>query len=160
MKKVLAISIIAVVAFVLWRGSRRAIDPADDRRGEALFYGRAWLDHAPASPTENFFVFGTSKKHPLGWFAERAIWKGQWERFRYARRGDGRFVVEFPHTGRKLELTYRAWACKENGFDYCLELTGAGGPTRYYSRRGWDRDDLDPTAFLDEPGAGSDAAKR
>jgi hypothetical protein len=152
MKKSFAIFIIIVaVAYGAWRVGR---GPADDGRGQELFYGRAWLDHLPATKTETFRVFGTSKKHALGWFAERSIWKGEWERFRYEARGDGQLEILLPHSGKKLRMSYRAWKCNEKDFEYCLELGGSGGSKKYYSRRGWEKDSLDDTAFEDQLAAG------
>jgi hypothetical protein len=153
MKKLGAILIVAAAAaggWRLWHGPAAT----DDSRGRGLFYGRAWLDHAPQGRTDKFRVFGTSRGRKLGWFAERSMWKGEWEQFQYEPRGDGKIELMLPHSGKRLRLGYRAWECNEKGFDYCLELSGAEGPTRYYSRRGWEKDRLDDatlTELLEAP---------
>ena len=118
----------------------------DGGRGRELISPRL-VDHLPRSRGETFHVFGTAAKEPFGWLAERTGWKGEWEIFRYEPRGDGQVEVVFPQSGQRARLTYRAWRCNEKDFDYCLELSGARGPTKYYSRRGWERGKLDVQAL-------------
>lgn len=153
MKKVLAIISITLVAFGAWRALRGSAND-DGGKGQELFYGRAWLDHVPTSKTDTFNVFGTSKANPFGWFAERTVWKGAWERFQYKPGGDGQIEVVLPHSGKKLRMAYRAWKCSEKKFDYCLELSGEGGPKKYYSKRGWERRGFDDAALDEELAAG------
>lgn len=150
MKKTVWVVMLAALAFVAWRGLRGdAVD--DERRGADLFYGRVWIDHLPASPDEAFHVFGTADREPLGWFAKRTRWKGAWEIFKYEERGDGKVEIVRPQTGERLRVTYRAWHCDQDKFDYCLELSGApAGPTRFYSKKGWERRRLDVNALFVE----------
>src|SRR5262249_20757482 len=58
MKRIVPILVLVLATATL--GAWRLFRGADGGRGEALFYGRAWLDHPPASPTDRFHVFGTS----------------------------------------------------------------------------------------------------
>ncbi len=139
MKKLLWILLFVVVAYLAWRWWRGPSEAATADRGQQLFYDRVWIDHLPASQTDGFNVFGTVSKHSVGWFAERSMWKGQWEMFRFEPRGDGQVEILFPHTRQKGRLSYRAWKCSEKKeFDYCLELSGGKGPKKYYSQRGWE----------------------
>jgi hypothetical protein len=137
MKRLLALGIVTAAVVGGWCVLR---GPSENER---IFYGRAWIDHAPKDRTDSFRVFGTSNKHPFGWFATRAAWKGEWEAFRYERRGDGRIEVLLPHSQKKLAMTFRAWKCKEHGFELCMELSGDGAPTKYFSMKQWRREDLD-----------------
>jgi hypothetical protein len=148
MKKLMVVAVLFGLAYGGWRVSR---GPGDEAR---LFYGRVWIDHRPASPTEKFQVFGTGKKNPFGWFADRSAWKGEWEMFRYEPRGKGQIEIFLPHSQKKQILSYRAWACEEGQFDYCLELSGPAGPRTYYSRKGWERQGFDEAAFQAELAVG------
>src|SRR5262245_47103399 len=107
MKKLLAVIFVLAAAYGVWRLQHGGAKASDGRGGQELFYGRAWIDHLPATRNETFHVFGASKADPFGWFAERAIWKGAWERFRYEGRGDGRLAILLPHSGKKMVLSYR-----------------------------------------------------
>ena len=140
MKRILVLGIVIGAAYVGWRAWRGSSE------NERIFYGRVWIDHEPSTRTETFKVFGTIRKEPIGWFADRAAWKGAWEGFRYEPRGDGQIEVLFPHSGKKVRMTYRAWKCDDKNFDYCLELSGGGASTLYYSKRNWTR-----ASSADEP---------
>jgi hypothetical protein len=150
MKKLVFTLVVVAVAYVGWRVFRGDAEQADGGRGHALFYGRAWIDHIPASPNDKFNVFGTSAGAPFGWFAQRTKWKGEWEQFRYEPRGDGEVELLLPSSNQRIRLAYRAWECNEQkGLHYCLELTGPKGTTKYYSRRGWEKRDLEGRDALD-----------
>lgn len=149
MKKLILTVIVVASGLLAWRAWRGGAGPADGGHGPEIFYGRAWIDHMPKSRTEVFRVFGTGKKEPFGWFAERTAWKGTWEVFRYEPKGEGKADARLPQSGKTMRLGYRAWKCNEKDFDYCLELSGLDGPTKYYSRRGWERRGLDEALALD-----------
>jgi hypothetical protein len=137
--------VVLVTAIGAWLWTREA---DDERRGSDLFFGRVWVDHLPGSANDTFHVFGTADREPMGWLAERARWKGAWELFRYEARGDGKVDVVFPHSGEKVRASYKAWRCDQDGFDYCLEISGVPGPSKYYSRKGWERRRLDLNALF------------
>jgi hypothetical protein len=139
MKKAAWVILIAAATLFAWRGLRSD----DERRGSDLFFGRVWVDRLPHGETDTFHVFGTADRQPLGWVAERARWKGAWEIFRYEARGEGKVELTFPHSGKTLRASYRAWRCNEGGYDYCLEISGVPGPSKYVSRKGWERRRLD-----------------
>jgi hypothetical protein len=148
MKKTVWVVMLAALALVAWRGLRGGSVADDERRGADLFYGRAWIDHRPATPNDTFHVFGTADSERFGWLAERTRWKGAWEIFKYQERGDGKVEIVRPETGERLRVSYRAWRCEERGFDYCLEMSGMPGPSRFYSKKGWERRRLDVNALF------------
>jgi len=137
MKKLVFILLLVLAAWLLWRWWTGESSTAD--RGEKLFYNRVWIDHHPKADTDTVNVFAAITDEPMGIFQSTSTWKGQYEAFRYEPAGDGKMVLMYPQTKEKERAAYRARACSEQGFDYCLELQGASrGAKRYYSQRGWE----------------------
>lgn len=127
-----------------WRASSGAVSTEHDTR---LVKDRVWIDHIPRSETEKMNVFVAlsqrSRQPPIGIFEQVSMWEGHFEAFRYEQHGEEWRIV-LPQTGDKETLTIKGSECNESGMDYCLEVTGASrGPTRYYSRRGWEVRSLD-----------------
>jgi hypothetical protein len=150
MKKILWIILFVVVLWLAWRWWHGPAQDASAGRGQEIFYGRAWVDHLPASQTDTFHVFGALQRDPIGWMSERSVWKGEWELFRYEPRGDGQVELLFPHSKTKVRISYRAWKCSDKKeFDYCLEISGGRRPGKYYSRRGWEKSTLDEARALE-----------
>lgn len=128
-KRIVVLLLVVVGCLFYWR--RRAADPE-------LLYNRVWLDHMPQKRTEMVDVFAALTREPVGVFDTRSSFKGSWELFRHEPRGDGAIELFFPQSQRKERASYRAWACSEKGFDYCLELKSSRGRGRYFSRKGWE----------------------
>jgi len=139
MKKLLFILILALAAYLLWRWWNSGKDAGTADRGEKTFYDRLWVDHLPKSETDTFELFAAVTEQPMGIFQSTSAWKGSFEIFRYEPAGDGKAVLFYPQNKQKERVSYRASACSEKGFDFCMELSGASrGARRYYSQRGWE----------------------
>jgi len=134
MKKLAVVTVlVAAVTAVLWR--------ARDASDYKLLYDRFWIDHAPNGPREQFLSLFVHGDHPAGHVGKQTMWKGAWEAFHYhvVPREDGVIDLIFPETGEKERQRYTARACSENGFDFCLEISGGTRiARRYYSKKGWD----------------------
>jgi hypothetical protein len=137
MKKILFILILVVAAYLLWRWWNSGVAGTADR-GEKTFYNRLWVDHLPKSETDTVQIFATISDEPIGIFQSTSSWKGAFELFRYEQAGDGNAVFFYPQTKEKERVAYRATACSEKGFDFCMELQASRGARRYYSQRGWE----------------------
>jgi hypothetical protein len=136
-KALLWILLILLAAYLFWRWWNSSLQTAD--RGEKLFYDRVWLDKLPRAETDTVAAFIAVREEPIGLFQSASAWKGDYELFRYEPQGDGRVVLLYPQTRDKERVGYRAVACSERGFDFCLELQGASrGVRRYYSQKGWE----------------------
>lgn len=133
MKKLLVVTMIAVVGFVGWR--IKASHPTHD-----LAANRLWVDHMPRGERDIFNVFLLLDEESIGVFQKLSAWTGAYEGFRYeASQGELRIV--YPQTGDRDKAQVRARTCNENGMDYCLEIDGASrGVKRYYSMKGWEID--------------------
>ena len=85
-------------------------------------------------------MFVAITDEPIGIFQTTSMWKGHFEMFRYAARGNELRIL-YPQDNERERVTVKATRCGEGGFDYCLELAGATrGVPRYYSRKGWEID--------------------
>ena len=135
MKKLLFLLLLILAAYLLWRYWWR--DDAEMARGQELFYDRIWVDHLPKSETDTFQIMVAVTEQPLGVFQQTSRWKGQFELFKYQARGDGQVELVYPQTGSREKVRYRAWKCKEQSFDFCLQVDGASrGLKKYYSLEG------------------------
>jgi len=135
MKKLLFLLLLVLAAYLFWRYWWRG--DADTARGQELFYDRMWIDHMPRGETDTFQAMAAITEQPIGVFRVTSRWKGQYEFFRYQARGDGQMEIVYPQTGTREKVRYRAWKCKEQSFDFCLQVDGASrGPKKYYSLEG------------------------
>jgi len=135
MKKLLFLVLLILAAYLFWRYWWR--DSAEAARGQELFYDRIWVDHLPKSETDTFQIFAAVTEQPMGIFQQTSRWKGQFELFKYAARGDGQVELVYPQTGSREKVRYRAWKCKEQSFDFCLQVDGASrGIKKYFSLEG------------------------
>ncbi len=136
MKKLaLTLSLVAV-AVGAWRLLRT------DRPDTKLLFDRYWVDHMPRDPKEKFQAVFVSGEYPVGNFATRTAWTGQWEGFHYhiVPREEGTFDIILPVTNEQQRVKFTARRCNENGFNYCLEISGCSrGVKKYYSKKEWDR---------------------
>jgi hypothetical protein len=135
MKRLIVLILLVIGLYLLWRWWQDR-HPAEARGGERLFYDRVWIDHRPASDREEFQLLAAITQAPLGVFQRASVWRGSFERFRYEPAGDGRLTLLFPQSRERERVTYRAYACRENGFELCLDLTASRGVRRYFSGRG------------------------
>jgi hypothetical protein len=152
MKKLLLGVLVMAIGAMTWRTLR------SDAPNPKLLYDRFWVDHEPRDPKETFQVLFVGSEHPFGHFAKRTMWTGQWEGFHYhvAPREEGVLDLLFGATQERQRVRYTARRCSEQGFDFCLELTGTSrGVRRYYSKKEWQVrvDDIDTTAKLLAPAA-------
>ncbi len=135
MKKLLFLLLLLLAAYLLWRYWWR--DDAGTARGQELFYDRIWVDHLPKSDTDTFNLFAAVTEQPVGIFQQTSQWRGAFELFRYQGRSDGQVELVYPQTGSREKVRYRAWKCKEQSFDFCLQVDGASrGIKKYYSLEG------------------------
>jgi hypothetical protein len=134
MKKLAMVLLLVVVGGVTWRARR------SDAPDASLLFHRFWIDHEPRDWHERFQALMVDGEHPFGHFATRTVWTGQWEGFHYhmVPRKPGTLDLIFPNTREQQRVSYSARPCAENGFDFCLEISGASrGVGRYYSKKEW-----------------------
>jgi hypothetical protein len=138
MKKIAVVGLLVLGCAVAWR--------ARDASNPKLIFDRFWLDRLPRGPNDQFQGLFVHGERPFGHFSVQTPWKGQWEGFHYhiVPRTDGQLDLLFPSSERQERVIFRARACQENGFDYCLEVTGSSrGARRYFSKRGFESKDGD-----------------
>lgn len=136
MKKLLLLGVVGLIGGTLWLA--RQHDAPDSK----LVFDRIWVDHQPRHPKDSFQVLFILGDRPVGQFAVQTPWKGRWEGFHYdvVPRHDGDLDLIFPDSGERQHVHLRARRCNENGFDFCLEVSGSSrGARRYFSRREWAR---------------------
>ena len=133
MRKLLAGLVVVAAALVFWPRTAQ----------ENLIYDRLWVDHMPRSETDRFELFAALTEQPIGIFQSSSVWQGEWELFRHEGSGDGKILLIFPQNGKREQAKYNARACREQGFDYCLELASSHGAKRYYSQKGWELRSMD-----------------
>ena len=103
-----------------------------------LVTNRLWIDHMPRNERDTIQVFLTLDEEGVGTFQQTSAWKGAYEVFRYEGH-DGELRLVYPQTGDKETIKAKASACREAGFDYCMEMSGGTrGVKRYYSMRDWE----------------------
>jgi hypothetical protein len=147
------------IAFVLvllgGAGWRMMHDRAPDA---TLLFDRFWIDHEPKSPPEKFQVLWVSAEMPFGHFTIRDMWTGQWEGFHYhvPPKQPGELDFLFGRTNERQRVKYTARRCQEQGFDYCLDITGSSrGVKRYFSKKEW-QSTSGASAPMDALAAGTD----
>ncbi|HEY2749433.1 MAG TPA: hypothetical protein VGL86_32665 [Polyangia bacterium] len=135
MKKLALAIVVLVAAGALWR--MRAHDAGQPK----LLFDRFWVDHEPQGPREAFRVVFVNGEAPFGHFANRTMWTGQWEGFHYhvVPREDGVLDMLFGATNERQRVRYVARRCNDNGFDFCLDVSGTSrGVKRYFSKKEWE----------------------
>lgn len=144
MKKLLLVSAVAVVGVAGWKLHARHAAPAstsavelDAQDGGGVLVDRLWLDHLPANQRDytNFMVILSDED--FGVFQKASMFRGAYEVFNYARQG-GSLQLTYPQTRESEKVTVKVRRCKEDGMDFCLDVTGnSRGVQRYYSREDW-----------------------
>jgi hypothetical protein len=143
MKKLLVAALLISVGGLAWRAAHR---PSSEPK---LLFDRFWVDRLPRDPGEEFHALIVHGEHPMGHFQTRTAWTGRWEGFHYhlSARENNALTALFPASKQQEKITWTVRRCNEQGFDLCLELTGASRGTRYFSKQEWgSRTDVDPTA--------------
>lgn len=147
-KSLLIVGIVVAGAWVIarWTGGGDAADGSDPK----LVLNRLWVDKIPSRPKDTANLFAAIKRQKMGIFQAVTQYKGSYEIFHFTVAG-GELQIVYPQTDDKETVKARAWRCKEEDMDYCLELTGASrGVKRYHSLDGWEiRDETRPEQLLD-----------
>ena len=134
MKKLLLVLLVVGAAGALWRV--RTADAPNPK----LVFDRFWVDHQPRDPKEKFKVFFIDGGEPFGRFVDRTMWTGVWDLFHYhvVPRDNGVVDAYFGSSNEWQRLRYTARPCHENGFDFCLDVSGnSRGVHRYFSKKEW-----------------------
>lgn len=138
MKKLLLAAGVAATVYGGWQWQTQ-----DDERPKVGVYNRLWIDHFPETEREVFHVFFATTPEGIGQFAQETIWHGEHERFRFSA-SPGEIRAVFPWTNDHETIKVEAKKCDAEGFDYCLEMSGASrGVKKYYSRKEWGQRGLD-----------------
>jgi hypothetical protein len=138
MKKLLLIGVVMIMgawAIAHWTGGRsKGADDSDP----SLILNRIWIDRIPTRPRDTANAFATITRQKVGVFQSGSQYKGGYEIFNFTAAG-GELRIVYPQTDEKETVKARAWRCREQDMDYCLELTGASrGVKRYHSLDGWE----------------------
>ena len=137
-KLVLGVGCLFLIALLL-RGACDTVSSAD---GQDVLVGRVWLDHVPTKPDEHCDLFVTVAADGgkgNGVFSRASQFEGTFSVFEWKEPQAGKLEIVLLQEKSKHTLKYEAKACDKDGFDYCLELTGAPkGPRQYVSKRGWE----------------------
>jgi hypothetical protein len=134
-KILLGVAALGAVGYgvVHWRAAKHETHAQSE-----LVTNRLWIDHMPRNDRDTVQVFITIDEDNIGAFQAGSGWKGAYEMFRYESHG-GELRLVYPQTGEKETIKAKATACRDAGFDYCLELAGGTrGVQRYYSMRDWE----------------------
>ncbi|HHO51681.1 MAG TPA: hypothetical protein ENK18_12605 [Deltaproteobacteria bacterium] len=99
---------------------------------------RAWVERMPKDKKDvvSWFVpmqirgkrFGVLQRNSHYWFAG--------ERFTWTQQSD-RLNLTFQQSDRRVQLKAKAYACRDHGFELCLDLTSGGQKITLYSKKKW-----------------------
>lgn len=150
-KQLLILALLGTVSY----GAYRLVGSSDSKTeapvatdGEQLVLDRIWIDHIPKNDRDTIQVFAAISEEPFGVFQAASTWKGSYELFRYEASGNTLKIV-YPQSNDKDTVKHNARRCSENQMDFCLELSGGSrGVKRYYSRKGWEIDNVHSPAEL------------
>lgn len=103
-----------------------------------MLTNRAWVERMPRDKKDvvSWFVpmqvrgkrFGVVQRNSHYWFAgERFTWTQQAERL----------TLTFQQSDRRVQVKAKAYACKEKGFELCLDLMAKGQKVTLYSMKKW-----------------------
>ena len=149
-KPLLILSLVVAGAFALVKLMGGDDDDGGASSEPTLVFDRIWIDQLPRKPKDTFHTFIAATQEPIGLFHAGSQWKGGYEVFAHTAGGDGLRIV-YLQTNETEKVKVRAWRCKEQGIDYCLEVAGASrGVKRYRSMLGWEiRAATRPAQLLD-----------
>lgn len=139
MKKIILVVAVAAIGVGAWK----VRSSSGGKHDPELVENRLWIDHMPRNDRDQIAVFAAISDEGFGVFSKQSAWKLEAEMFQYEGHGDELRLV-FPQDGSRDKVRAKATECTANGFDYCLEVSGASrGVKRYYSMEGWEIDSLD-----------------
>lgn len=141
MKNIALILLLAISGGLGWRALRH--DAPDSK----LIFDRFWVDHEPRDKQEKFLAMWVMSEHPVGRFVTRTVWTGVWEEFHYhlLPRDEWAMDMLFGNNNERQRVRWQARPCHENGFDFCLDLSGTSrGTKRYYSKKEWGGQHVNP----------------
>lgn len=150
-KPLLILALMGTVSYGAYRmlGSSSSEQPAVND-SEKLVLDRIWIDHIPRNERDTIQVFAAITEEPFGVFQAASTWKGNYELFRYEAKGNELRIV-YPQNNDRETVKHNARRCSENGMDFCLELSGGSrGVKRYYSRKGWEIENVDSVNELND----------
>jgi hypothetical protein len=134
-KLMLGVAALGAVGYGVYRWTAHAAPPSTHTE---LVENRLWIDHMPRSERDTIQVFLTLGDESIGTFQQTSAWRGAYELFQYEGHG-GELRIIYPQTGDRETIKAKATKCRENGFDYCLEMAGGSrGVKRYYSMKDWE----------------------
>lgn len=151
-KPLLILALLGTVSYGAYRmvGSSTESGTPVVQDGEQLVLDRIWIDHIPKNERDTIHVFAAISEEPFGVFQAASTWKGNYELFRYEANGSELRVV-YPQNNDRETVKHKARRCSENQMDFCLELSGSSrGVKRYYSRKGWEIENVKTVADLHE----------
>jgi hypothetical protein len=131
MKKLIVVAAIAALAVVGWKmRSHKTVDAQDGRN---VLVDQFWIDHAPTNERDpiNFMVVFSDQK--VGVMRNMTAYKGSDEMFVWAKDG-----WRWPSNGDLDKPFIRITTCREDGFDYCMDLSGVSrGVKHYRTKKDW-----------------------
>jgi hypothetical protein len=134
-KLMLGVAALGAVGYGVYHHGARPATPSTQTE---LVENRLWIDHMPRSERDTIQVFLTLGDEGIGTFQQTSAWKGSYELFEYEGHA-GELRIIYPQTGERDTVKAKATKCRENGFDYCLEMAGGSrGVKRYYSMKDWE----------------------
>ena len=140
-KQILILAVLGTVSYGAYRmvgsSTTTKTEAPVAQDGETLVLDRIWIDHIPKNDRDTIQVFAAISEEPFGVFQSASSWKGAYEMFRYEAKGN-ELKVLYPQTNDRETVKHNARRCSENQMDFCLELSGGKGVKRYYSRKGWE----------------------
>jgi hypothetical protein len=151
-KPLLTLALLGTLSYGAYRmfGSESKPAPvAQAAETEQLTLDRIWIDHIPRNERDTIQVFAAITEEPFGVFQAASQWKGAYEMFRYEAHGDELRVL-YPQNNDRETVKHSARRCNEGSFDFCLELKGGRGVKKYYSRKGWEIENVHSAAELND----------
>jgi hypothetical protein len=101
---------------------------------------RFWIDHMPKHDRDLAHMFmALTHDHDdenVGFLQFGSRWHGQFNAFRFERKGDD-LAVEFPQNSWKATWHTKVSRCSVGQFTLCLEVTAPRGTFQYFSRDEW-----------------------
>jgi hypothetical protein len=136
MKKLLVVAGAAGLLLGGWKLAHRA--HVDDDGVQVT--DRFWIDHMPKHDRDLARMFiALTHDHDddnVGFLQFGSRWHGQFDAFRYERKGND-LAVEFPQNSWKATWHTKVSRCSVGEFTLCLEITAPRGTFQYFSRDEW-----------------------
>ncbi|HEY1552313.1 MAG TPA: hypothetical protein VGG28_31015 [Kofleriaceae bacterium] len=139
MKKLIVVAAIAAVAVVGWKvrshkAEQTQVTVGDVQDGRNILVDQLWVDHLPRNERDPINVFVMLDEEKLGVMQNLTRYKGAYEMFEYGQ-GKG---FRWPQTGDVDKPSIRIHSCKDDGFDYCMDISGVSrGVKHYVTKKDW-----------------------